>query len=44
MTNNCLNKLSYISSTIVQNKVLNGGGYYLINNLKLNSFLNEING
>ena len=28
MTNNCVNKLSYISSTIVQNKVLNGGGYY----------------
>ena len=26
MTNNCLNKLSYISSTMVQNKVLNGGG------------------
>ena len=26
MTNNCVNKLSYISSTIVQNKVLNGGG------------------
>ena len=26
MTNNCLNKLSYISSTIVQNKVLGGGG------------------
>lgn len=26
MTNNCLNKLSYISSPIVQNKVLNGGG------------------
>ena len=26
MTNNCLNKLSYISSTIVQNKVLWGGG------------------
>ena len=25
MTNNCLNKLSYISSTIVQNKVLGGG-------------------
>ena len=24
MTNNCVNKLSYISSTIVQNKVLNG--------------------
>ena len=45
MTNNCLNKLSYISSTIVQNKVLNGGGgYYLLTNLKLNSFLHEING
>ena len=26
MTNNCLNKLSYISSIMVQNKVLNGGG------------------
>ena len=26
MTNNCVNKLSYISSTTVQNKVLNGGG------------------
>ena len=26
MTNNYVNKLSYISSTIVQNKVLNGGG------------------
>ena len=26
MTNNCLNKLSYISSTMVQNKVQNGGG------------------
>ena len=32
MTNNCVNKLSYISSTIVQNKVL-GGGYYLLTNL-----------
>ena len=29
MTNNYVNKLSYISSTIVQNKVLNGGGYYI---------------
>ena len=38
MTNNCVNKLSYISSTIVQNKVLNGGGYYLLTNLnKLNN-------
>ncbi len=26
MTNNFVNKLSYISSPIVQNKVLNGGG------------------
>ena len=25
MTNNYVNKLSYISSTTVQNKVLNGG-------------------
>ena len=33
MTNNYVNKLSYISSTIVQNKVLNGGGYYLLTNL-----------
>ena len=38
MTNNCVNKLSYISSPIVQNKVLNGGGYYLLTNLsKLNN-------
>ena len=28
MTNNYVDKLSYISSPIVQNKVLNGGGYY----------------
>ena len=41
MTNNCLNKLSYISSTIVQNKVL-GGGYYLLTNLKKENFLHEI--
>ena len=26
MTNNYVNKLSYISSPMVQNKVLNGGG------------------
>ena len=38
MTNNYVNKLSYISSPIVQNKVLNGGGYYLLTNLsKLNN-------
>jgi hypothetical protein len=38
MTNNYINKLSYMSSPIVQNKVLNGGGYYLLTNLsKLNN-------
>ena len=29
MTNNYVNKLSYVSFSIVQNKVLNGGGYYI---------------
>ena len=33
MTNNYVNKLCYISSPIVQNKVLNEGGYYLLTNL-----------
>ena len=33
MTNNYVNKLSYMSSPLVQNKVLNGGGYYLLTNL-----------
>ena len=42
MTNNYVNILSYISSLIVQNKVPNGGGYYLLTNLKVNSFLHEI--
>ena len=42
MTNNYVNKLSYMSSSIVQNKVLNGGVYYLLTNLKVNSFLHEI--
>ena len=43
MTNNYVNKLSYISSPIVQNKVLNGGGLlFLLTNLKVNSFLHEI--
>ena len=28
MTNNYINKISYISP-LVQNKVLNGGGYYI---------------
>ena len=45
MTNNYVNKLSYMSSPVVQNKVLNGKrGYYLLTNLKVNSFLHEING
>ena len=43
MTNNYVNKLSYISSPMVQKKVLNGGGLlYLLTNLKLNCFLHEI--
>ena len=29
MTNKYNNIISYISSPIVQNKVLNGGGYYI---------------
>ena len=41
MTNNYVNKLSYMSSPIVQNKVL-GGGYYLLTNLKEENFLHEI--
>ena len=32
MTNNYVNKLSYISSPIVQNKVLNGGGVIISSN------------
>ena len=42
MTNNFVNKLSYMSLSLVQNKVLNKGGYYLLTNLKVNSFLHEI--
>ncbi len=41
MTNNYVNKLSYISSTVVQNKELNRE-CYLLTNLKVNSFLHEI--
>ena len=33
MTNKINNIISYMSSPIVQNKVLNGGGYYLLTNL-----------
>ena len=42
MTNNYVNKFSYISP-LVQNQVL-GGGSYLLTNLKVKSFLHEING
>ncbi len=41
MTNNYINKSSYMSSTVVQNKVLNMRRY-LLTNLKVNSFLHEI--
>ena len=41
MTNNYVNKLSYISSPIVQNKVPNIG-CYLLTNLKEENFLHEI--
>ena len=44
MTNKINNIISYISSPIVQNKVLGGGGYYLLTNLKEENFLHEING
>ena len=37
MTNNYVNKFSYISSSIVQNKVLNRK-YYLLTNLKEENF------
>ena len=43
MTNNYVDKLSYIFSPIVQNKVLNIG-CYLLTNLKVEKFLYEING
>ena len=42
MTNNYINKLSYISS-LVQNKVPNMR-CYLLTNLKEKNFLHEING
>ena len=41
MTNNYVNKLSYIS-LLVQNKVLRGGLLYILTNLKVNNFLHEI--
>ena len=33
MANKINNIISYMSSPLVQNKVLNGGGYYLLTNL-----------
>ena len=41
MTNNYVNKLCYVSFSLVQNKVLNKE-CYLLTNLKVNSFLHEI--
>ena len=41
MANNYVNKLSYMSLPIVQNKVLNIG-CYLLTNLKEENFLHEI--
>ena len=32
MTNNYVNKLSYVSFSLVQNKVLNGGGVIISTN------------
>ena len=43
MTNNYVNKLSYISFSLVQSKVLKSE-YYLLTNLKVENFLHEING
>ena len=42
MTNKYNNIISYASFSLVQNKVLNGGGYYLLTNLIVNNFLHEI--
>ena len=42
MTNNYVNEISYMSLSPVQNKVLNGRGYYLLTNLKEENFLHEI--
>ena len=42
MANKNNNKTSYMYFSLVQNKVQVGGGYYLLTNLKLNSFLHEI--
>ena len=41
MTNSYVNKLAYMSSPIVQNKVLNER-HYLLTNLKEENFLHEI--
>ena len=40
MTNKSVNKLSYMYFSLVQNNVLNGGGYYLLTNL--NNKINNI--
>ena len=42
MTNKINNIINYMSLPLVQSKVLNGGGYYLLTNLKEENFLHEI--
>ena len=42
MTNKINDNMSYMSFSLVQNKVLNGGGYYLLTSLKVKNFLHEI--
>ena len=42
MTNNYINKLSYISFSLVQSKVQWGGVLYLLTDLKDKDFLHEI--
>ena len=42
MTNKINDNMSYMSFSLVQIKVLNGVGYHLLTNLKINSFLYEI--
>ncbi len=43
MTNKINDNMSYMSFSLVQSKVLNGGeGYYLLTSLKVKNFLHEI--
>ena len=42
MANKINNIISYMSSLLVQNKVLNGGGYYLLTNLNNKNYMDRI--